>query len=527
MGGARAIALVAAALLFAPVAARADSWYPGDLHVHTCYSHDAYCGPTDDNTGPDVFYSSGGTVKERFLESSAKGLAFLAITDHDDIRAQSDPDYGTHGVVPIPAYEGSLSGGHAQMLGATRAYDEGSGDAASTNAMADALRADGGVFQANHPSYRQGKPIASCAEAEGQGTPMHWKYGFDVRPDTIEVWNATSLIQPSEVFWECWLQRGARIGMTGGSDTHGATQPYIGFPTTWVRAASTKPADLLAALRAGRTTVSRLPESQGGARLLLEGDRNRDGSYESSIGDQVPPGTPMRVRAEGAPGRGLVRVRANGTTLVDGADLRPGGAVAFSAPKAPFGWVRATLYLENGSESVSPACGPGFPTGQAIDLCSHDLATAAMTSPIWVGPEVPPAKPPPRGGPPPTTVPDKHEPDKEHPLPPGRDSGGASRPPDIPPQRGRGARVKHLWAAWYHRTRKRHPRVLVHWSNVKGPFQLQARRGHRHWHRIRRTDGKRHVILHVRRGRWTFRIRSRPPFGRPGPWTVKHARIGT
>ncbi|MEA2273978.1 MAG: hypothetical protein QOI98_2686 [Solirubrobacteraceae bacterium] len=63
MGGARAIALAAAALLFAPVAARADSWYPGDLHVHTCYSHDAYCGPTDDNTGPDVFYSSGGTVR--------------------------------------------------------------------------------------------------------------------------------------------------------------------------------------------------------------------------------------------------------------------------------------------------------------------------------------------------------------------------------------------------------------------------------------------------------------------------------
>jgi hypothetical protein len=526
MGGRLAVAIVSVGLL-APAAASADSWFPGDLHVHTCYSHDAYCGPGDDNTGPDTFYSSGGTVMERFLESSGKKLAFLAITDHDDVRAQSDPDYGTHGVVPIPAYEASLSGGHAQMLGATRAYDKGTGDAASTDAMADALRADGGVFQANHPSYRQGRPIASCADAEGQDSPMHWKYGFDVQPDTIEVWNSTSLIQPSEVFWECWLQRGARIGMTGGSDTHGATQPYIGFPTTWVRAASTVPVDLLAAIRAGRTTVSRLPESQGGVRLLLEADRNRDGSYESSIGDQVPPGTPMRVRAEGSPGRGLVRVRANGTTLVDGADLRPGGSVTFNAPAAPFGWVRATLYLENGSESVSPACGPGFPTGEAIDLCSHDLATAAMTSPIWIGPEVPPAKPPPRGGPPPTTVPDEDEPDNKRPLPPGRQSGGASRPPDVPPQRGRGARVKHLWVAWYHRTRKRRPRVLVHWSNVKGPFELQSRRGHRRWHRIRRTDGKRHVILHVHRGHWTFRIRSTPPFGRPGPWTVRRARIGT
>jgi hypothetical protein len=524
MGGARAIALAAAALLLAPATAAGDAWYPGDLHVHTCYSHDAYCPPADDNTGPDTFYSSGGTVMERFLESSAKKLAFLAITDHDDVRAQSDPDYGTHGVAAIPAYEASLSGGHAQMLGATHAYDKGTGDAASTDAMADALRADGGVFQANHPSYRQGDPVTTCADVAAKETPMHWKYGFDVQPDTIEVWNSTSLIPPSELFWECWLQRGARIGMTGGSDTHGATQPWIGFPTTWVRAASPKPADVLAALRAGRTTVSRVPESQGGVRLLLEADRDRAGGYESAIGDQVPPGTPMRVRADGLPGRGLVRVRANGTTYVED-DLTPAGRVDFKAPTAPFGWVRATLYLDDGKTAVSPACGPGFPTGETFDLCSQDLATAAMTSPIWIGPEAPPPPPPPYGGPPPTTVPDEDEPDNKHPLPPGRQSGGAAPPPDVPPQRRRGARVKHLRVAWDHESRRRRPRVLIHWSSVKGPFELQARRDHRHWHRIRRTDGKRHVFLHVRRGHWTFRIRSTPPFGRTGPWTVAHAHI--
>jgi hypothetical protein len=60
---------------------------------------------------------------------------------------------------------------------------------------------------------------------------------------------------------------------------------------------------------------------------------------------------------------------------------------------------------------------------------------------------------------------------------------------------------------------------------VKGQFELQSRRGHRGWHRIRRTDGKRHVFVHLRRGRWTFRIRSTPAFGRPGPWTVRHANI--
>src|SRR3954451_3829484 len=102
------VALLAALVLAAaPTASAKSTWLAGDMHVHTCYSHDAYCGPADDNTGPDTFYSSGGTVMERFLESSGKGLAFLAITDHDDVRAQSDPDYGTHGVAPIAAYESS------------------------------------------------------------------------------------------------------------------------------------------------------------------------------------------------------------------------------------------------------------------------------------------------------------------------------------------------------------------------------------------------------------------------------------
>src|SRR5262249_20106447 len=85
-------------------------WYPGDDHVHTCFSPDAYCPPNDDNTGPDTFYSSFGTVGERFAEGAAKGLDWLIISDHNDIRAQSDPDFGSMGVVGIPAYEASLAG---------------------------------------------------------------------------------------------------------------------------------------------------------------------------------------------------------------------------------------------------------------------------------------------------------------------------------------------------------------------------------------------------------------------------------
>src|SRR5829696_118819 len=105
-----ALGALGLALSTAPAAGAA--WFAGDGHVHTCYSHDAYCGPLDDNTGPDTIYSSGGSVDQRFREAALKGLDFVTICDHDDVRAQTDPAYGTHGVVGLPAYEASLSGGH-------------------------------------------------------------------------------------------------------------------------------------------------------------------------------------------------------------------------------------------------------------------------------------------------------------------------------------------------------------------------------------------------------------------------------
>ncbi|MEA2375616.1 MAG: hypothetical protein QOD53_2079 [Thermoleophilaceae bacterium] len=524
----RSAALAALAALWLAAPAWGASWVPGDLHVHTCYSHDAYCGPTDDNTGPDTFYSSGGTVDERFLESSVKGLSFLAITDHDDIRAQSDPAFGTHGVQGIHAYEASLAGGHAQMLGATRAYPKGTGDAASTNSMADALRAAGGVFQANHPGYRAGGPFTDCKQAElanQKNDPLHWKYGYDVRPDTIEVWNATTLIQPSELFWECWLQRGARIGATAGSDSHGANTLNIGFPTTWAFARSSAQADVLAAVRAGRTTLSRVAPNQGAVRLLIEGDRDKNGSYESAIGDQVPVGTPLRVRAEGLPGRGLVRVRANGRSAVDGAELAPGGQVTFKAPADP-GWAYAVLYLQQGSDAVDPSCGPGFPTGQAIDACSQDLAVAAITSPIWVGAVAAPEKPPPPGGTVPGTEPDSNEPDRKPPLSPTEQSGGAGRLPDVPPQRKRGRRVGRLKVTWFHAARRGGSRrVRLSWSRGTSPFQVQARAHASAWSTLRRRVRGRSLVLRLSHGAWSFRVRSHPSFAPAGRWRTTRARF--
>ena len=114
------------ALLAVPAPALAYEWLAGDGHVHTCYSHDAYCPRRRPAAGRrDVLLLARAPSQQRFTEAAAKGLDYLVISDHDDRRAWDDPAFGSQGVLGVKAYEWSLSGGHAQMLGATRDYGDG------------------------------------------------------------------------------------------------------------------------------------------------------------------------------------------------------------------------------------------------------------------------------------------------------------------------------------------------------------------------------------------------------------------
>src|SRR3712207_3568376 len=160
------------------------------------------------------------------------------------------------------------------------------------------------------------------------GDNTDWQYGFGVRPDTLEGWNATTLLEPAEQYWECWLQMGWRMPATAGSDSHGGNQANLGMPTLWVNADDRSEAGILRAMRDGRTTITRMPPVLGGTRLLLEADANRDGRFEASMGDVVAPGTPMRVRTDGVAPPATVRVRANGATLVE-RTLAPGESATF------------------------------------------------------------------------------------------------------------------------------------------------------------------------------------------------------
>src|SRR5690606_22485375 len=146
----------------------------------------------------------------------------------------------------------------------------------------------------------------------GELARLDWGYGLDVVPDTVEVWNIGHHIQPpvpsgssnddSERCWEGLLGAGHPAGATGGSDAHWlatAAVQGVGQPTTWVHAEESSAAGVLRALAEGRTSISLLSPILGGAPLLLEADADRDGTYEATVGDTVPPGTPMRVRGTG------------------------------------------------------------------------------------------------------------------------------------------------------------------------------------------------------------------------------------
>jgi hypothetical protein len=272
-------------------AAADGTWLAGDLHCHTTYSHDVWGGPADDNTGPDEAYTLGWSPGEQVAIAELRGLDFLAITDHNDVRSLSDPGYTSNALTLIRGYEHSLSHGHAGCLGPdiTGVFDgfDTSTDAGAS-ALRDAVHAAGGIFILNHPFYGSG-----------------WGYTPAVRPDSIEVWNigwpyrhvGKTAIPPepsvsdnyrSLPYWEKKFLASGRMPATGGSDNHYRATTAIqgvGQPTTWVFAQSRSQDAILDGIRAGRTSISAEPPALGGARIELT---VRSGTTTWMVGDTVP-----------------------------------------------------------------------------------------------------------------------------------------------------------------------------------------------------------------------------------------------
>lgn len=210
-------------------------WLAGDLHSHTVHSDGAL------------------TVPELACLAIARGLDFLAVTDHNTVSHHAELAAATrgYGVTLIPGQEVTTPQGHAGVLGDTGWIDfRGTPDD-----WLDAAERGGGLMSVNHP-------IAG---------PVSWMYQMRRRPPLVEVWHWSWLDltwTTPLAWWRAWDPASIPIG---GSDWHrqGSDAPP-GTPTTWVESADGSPEAILDGLRSGRVAIS--AERDGPVLLRNDGE---------------------------------------------------------------------------------------------------------------------------------------------------------------------------------------------------------------------------------------------------------------
>lgn len=336
-------------------------WLAGDLHCHSIYSHDVWA-PGDDNTGMDEFYTWGHTPGEQISNAEIRGLDFLAVTDHNDVRSAHADDYASDRLTLLPGYEHSLWGGHAGVFFPRlddlaviedpvygRSFE---GDIAFERFLAAVAERDGMVV-ANHPYYK------------GSRTRT-WKYGEDATAGVgaVEAWNTAWFMRYETTpfydvnndqavqWWEAHFA--ARRAMVGGSDNHWRTLDNgggVGQPTTWVYARDRSPAAVLEGIAAGRTFVSSQPPALGGAGVVLSATETWGGGSTAGVGGQVKGDGPLIARAVVTNGSGA-RLRlvatdpatGTGRVVADQPVIGLSETIEHPVTLAPGGALRAELY---------------------------------------------------------------------------------------------------------------------------------------------------------------------------------------
>jgi len=262
---------------------RGGRFVRGDLHCHSVHSDGL------------------NTVEELVREALARGLDFLAVTDHNTCTHHRELAALSHlPIVLIPGEEVTTYWGHANTWGLRRFVDFRCTDAQSLRSLLRFVEERGGLMSINHP--------------KSVGPPWLFELWDDF--SFMEVWQAPWRFYNWESLerWEMLLCRGRRVVAVGGSDVHSIPpapplHPHgLGNPTTWAyvpeREATAEA--VLAALRRGHVFISADPE---GPRLVLRADADGDGRYEVLMGDtvEVAQDRPMEflVEVEGGQGRRL------------------------------------------------------------------------------------------------------------------------------------------------------------------------------------------------------------------------------
>lgn len=224
-------------------------WYRGDLHMHTAHS-DGSCASQSGKRVPCPLFL---TVHE----ATARGLDFIAITDHNTGSQYNDmrelqPYFDK--LLLIPGREVTTFWGHFNIFGLTqyvdyRAVAHGGRD---VNAIVHDVRAQGGIASINHADAPGGEICMGCK----------WEppYSVDMSQFTgIEAVNGPDLLDSGDV-WDRELAKGMRLTAIGGSDNHNALIPAghpsaIGRPTTVVEARDLSVPTILDGIRRGRVFV--------------------------------------------------------------------------------------------------------------------------------------------------------------------------------------------------------------------------------------------------------------------------------
>ncbi len=412
-GGSRAAAASAAAPATSatptpapsPPAPPADRWWSGDFHVHTAHSGD----------GVDTVAQTAGLA--RFV-----GLDFVALTDHSTLTQRGDPAF-------VPTPDLGLVGGyewtdmvHLGLIGGRTVRPRLSGDPAAWPAyvqdLIDEVHAEGGLAIQYHPCWNT----------------FPWLFAVE-RVDAVEVWNnlwtlSDTGLHPSDAadlqarldgegltaagvapsaeirqaiaapgggndralaYWEARLERGERVAAVGGSDRHKLLPP--GYPTTWVLAPSAGEADLIAAVRAGRTIVTQGPD---GPFVTFEADGDGDGVFEARIGDALAAGRPatLRVRIRGARD-GLVRIVRRGRAAAQEVIASDDHTLTQTVTPASGDWFRVDAYhrvdwsLPAAGQVAQAAASPGAANVQALlSLWGVTVTTGTNYPAIVVHPDL-------------------------------------------------------------------------------------------------------------------------------------------
>lgn len=190
---AQSIAHPAPRLLPAPLGFR---WWPGDFHSHSEHSDGSL------------------SVDELAYLAASRGLAFLAVTDHNTIshHAHLAAAGARHGIALLAGQEVTTNSGHANSFMEDRWVDFRE----ATEQWVATTRIGNGLMAINHPL------AGDCA----------WRRDIPAGVDLVELWHSSWDRRSHDPL--AWCAELSAIGI-GGSDFHRVGNDGLpGAPTTWV-----------------------------------------------------------------------------------------------------------------------------------------------------------------------------------------------------------------------------------------------------------------------------------------------------